>query len=336
MVSICLAISACSTGPDQEAVVGSVAIGAIIPNLELAVGGMEELDRAVSEYCASPGPESLDASRKAWLEAKSLWEPAQPNTFFDPGDMLRTVSKVDYTPASPEGVDRLLATDTVIDTAYVDNNAASTQRGLGAIEHLLFRSEDPDGRSCSLIIGATAVALESVVALRDGWTVGPDPFVDEFTTEMTSRASLADLVGAIVETLKSQTLFEIGKSLGISAPEPEPGSIQEGDAGAGAATYLAQLDGIQSWLSAGGDDSLIELVRSRSPEVADEIEQELDGALSELKAIGKPMEDLAANDPSALTPLYDHLDRLRTLFEADVVSLLDLTLGFSDSDGDSG
>lgn len=330
--------SGCASSLDQALVVESVVTEAILPNLDTAFTAFDVLDDAVDRLCESPSAETLTVAREAWVRAKLAWEPAQPTTYFDPGGMLRTVSKVDYTPASPEGVDRLLASDTVIDGDYVTNNAASTQRGLGAIEHLLFRSEDPpDERECNLITAATEVAGDATEELREAWgDMGQGGFTDEFVGEMTNRQALADIVGAALEVLTQQTILGLGKAIGISAPDPVPDSIEEGEAGAGAAVYRAQLAGIESWLTAGEDTSFIELVRGRSDQVATDIEAELDAAFTELDAIEGSMEQLAMEDPDRLVPLYDHLDRLRTLLEADVVSLLDLTIGFSDSDGDSG
>jgi predicted lipoprotein len=140
----------------------------------------------------------------------------------------------------------------------------------------------------------------------------------------------------MVETTKRQSLFEIGQALGISSPEPEIEAIPEGAAGAGADMYEAQLAGIEDLLSAGGEDSLGALIRARSPEVADRIDAALAAAMGELAAIDEPLRALAADNPEVLSPVYDHISELRTLFESDVVSLLDITLGFSDTDGDSG
>jgi predicted lipoprotein len=55
-----------------------------------------------------------------------------------------------------------------------------------------------------------------------------------------------------------------------------------------------------------------------------------------LATIDEPLRQLAAGRPEELEPIYDDIAGLRTLFESDVVSLLDITLGFSDTDGDTG
>jgi predicted lipoprotein len=182
------------------------------------------------------------------------------------------------------------------------------------------------------------VALETR-DLSDAWTVSfqdDDPWTATYTATMTSNQALGDVVGAIVETLKRQSLLELGKGLAISAPKAEIEAIPEGAAGEGAFVYRGQLVGVRTALDAGGETSLLALIAARDRSVADRIQTLLDNAVTALDAIDGPIRDLAAERPGELEPIYESLAELRTLFEADVVSLLDITLGFSDTDGDTG
>ena len=319
---VCLGLASCSPTQDQGHVVAAIGNSAIIPNLDAAVTGFENLDAAVTVYCNEPGTETLIDAREAWVEAKSLWEPAQPNTFFDSGRDAQTVSKVDHDPASSNDIEQLLESDVVIDSNYVADEATPAQRGLGTMEFLLFDREDSDERSCNLLEGASIVALGAVRELRDDWTNTYDglaPFIDQYTEEKSDREALGDTIGAIAETLRRQTTFA------ASGSDLRPEMLEEGPAGAGAMTYLAQLQGIESWLIAGEETSLLELIRNESVDVAGEIEASLHGAFAILETMDEPLKRLAIDDPERLWLLHEHLDNLRVLFEGDVVNLLDLT-----------
>ncbi len=341
VVLLCL-VAACSSGPTEAAVVSSAAEQALVPAIGAAVTELGGLSSAVTELCETPGTAGHhEAAMEAWRRAKSAWERSELTTFIGPANMLRTQSKVDYAPISEPGIDELLASDTVIDVDYVDNRAASTERGLGAIEYGLFRdlAGATDQRVCHLVTSSALVAEEETRALSDAWTTsfdGGEPWIDTYTVTIPSNQALGDLVAAIVETLKRQSLFELGKALGISAPEPDVVAILEGAAGEAAAMYIAQLEGIRDALNAGGDESLGALIRARSAEVADRIDESLDRAITDLSGLDGPLRIMAEEQPELLEPIYEDIAELRTLFESDVVSLLDITLGFSDTDGDTG
>jgi predicted lipoprotein len=304
--------------------------------------GAAELSTAVLSFCEAPDLARQEIAQEAWRQSKVAWSQALLATWFGPAQMLRTVSRVDYEPVNAEGIEALLESAEVLDVDYVLNQAASTERGLGTIEHLLFdslgRSGDP--RVCELMASTAAVVASETLGLEEAWTVSYQegtPYVEAFAGEgMTSDDAMADAVSAIVESLKQMSLFQLGKALAISSQEAIVEAIPEGRAGGAASAYLAQLVGIRSLLDAGETSSLGALIQTRSDEIAALIDEHLAAAIEELADIDSPLRQIAADDPAQLDPLYDHLSELLTLFEADVVSLLDITLGFSDADGDSG
>jgi predicted lipoprotein len=336
-----LALIACSSGPPEVDVVSNATHLALIPAMETAADEIATLSAATETFCEAPDAANHEAAKEAWRTAKEAWERSELTTFFGPADMLRTVSKVDYAPISETGIEELLASDTIIDIDYIDNRAASTQRGLGAAEYALFRDTElaADERTCAFAASSSVVAANAATALVDSWTTsfsGGEPWVDVYTVVIPPNQSFGDLVASFVETLKRQSLFELGQALGVSAPEPDIEAIPEGAAGEAAAMYRSQLESIRVTLDAGGEDSLGELIRARSPEVADRIDETLDRAIAGVSGLGGPMRGIAAENPEDLEPIYQDIADLRTLFESDVVSLLDITLGFSDTDGDTG
>ena len=339
---VVLLLAACAgAGPDQSAVVDALADQGLVPQLGAASADLDELAGAVAAFCSERDAASLAAARDAWARAKSSWEAAELAVYYGPATMLSTLSKVDYTPISPEGIEELLGSETPIDYDYIDNRSASTRRGLGGVEYVLFASDDVAGadRSCEYLVAASSVAADAAEELAVAWTTavdGAEPFQQTFTSSMDSNDSISDVVGAYVETLKRQTLFELGMALGISSPEPNPDALPEGRARAGAAVFASQLDSIGTTLRVGDESSLIELIRSRSDDVAERIDTLVAGSSEVLDGVDGPMAEFVAEQPDAATDLYERLSELNTLFESDVVSLLDLTLGFCDSDGDSG
>lgn len=342
MVGLVLALAACTTGPAQDEVAQALVDEGLVPPLEQAVVELDELATSVAAFCDDPGAASQAAAQERWSAAKEAWEAVEFLTYFEPESMLSTLAKVDYSPISEEGIRELLSSSTIIDYEYVDNRAASTRRGLGAVEFGLFSPLElaAEDRMCAMLVAASAVAADSVTEMRSVWvTAGVDgeaPYRDVLTMSMQPRETFGETVGAYVETLKRQSLFELGQVLGLSAPEPDPEALPEGPAGAGIVAYGSQIAAIKLSFDAGGDSSLSNLVRSRSRSVADQIDSLLGEAEALLSSLDGSMGTAVVEDPETMTHLYDLLRELQVLFEADVVSILDITLGFSDADGDSG
>lgn len=338
---VCVALAGCASGPMDADAVLSITDGAIVPGFEQASSDASALLTSVETLCADPGEAALQGARDAWQSAESSWEAAETATMFGPGNMMRTVAKVDYEPTDTEGIDEWLASETIIDAEYVDKRAPATRRGLGSVEYLLFGGLDfePDSRVCDLAVAVSSVIAAETSSLLAAWTDsydGAGPYRDTFVEEMATDSAMADVILAIVDTLKRQSGFELGRALGVTAIDPQPEAIPDGPAGAGAERYHSQLEGIRSQLTAGGENSLLALLTARSEEVANRVESLLDDALSDLSTIDQPLADLVVDDPDRLKPLQATLADLVTVFESDVVSALDITLGFSDTDGDSG
>lgn len=337
---LCLVLGACASGPMDADAVLSLTDEAIVPAFEQAASDASALAASVGALCGEPNDETLHDAQEAWHTAESSWEAAEAATLFGPGDMMRTLAKVDYEPVDTEGIDEWLASDTIIDADYVDKRAPATRRGLGSVEYLLFGGLDIDteARACDLAMAASSVIATETSNLLTAWTdsyEGAEPYRDTFV-EMPTDSAMADVILAIVDTLKRQSGFELGRALGVTAIDPQVEAVPEGPAGAGAERYRSQLEGIRSQLTAGGEESLLALLTARSEEVADRVESLLDEAMSELSTIDEPLADLIRDDPDRLKPLQATLADLVAVFEADVVSVLDITLGFSDTDGDSG
>lgn len=338
LLLVALVVASCSTGPERSSVVDRIADDALVPLVEEAAASLATLEESTEQFCAEPSEERLATAQDAWADADDAWERSEVSAYYGPATMLRTESKVDFEPVDTTGIDELLISDAVIDFDYVDNRSAASRRGLGAVEYLIFRpfGEAADERRCELVTSASAVAAAAAEETATAWTEGDDAFRSTFTGTMTSNDALADVVGAQHEILKRVTLFELGKALGVTAPEPDATALVEGAAEHGVHRLLAQLAGVEVTLTAGGETSLIELIRSRSDDVAAGIESSLEEAISKLETLDGSLATAVETDAATMNEILVDLSRLRDLTEVDVVSLLDLTLGFSDSDGDTG
>ena len=327
VVGLALILTGCASDTRRADAIAAIGNRAIIPNLDAAVTDLENLDRALTRFCDDQRPTTLIEAREAWLEAEQSWEAAELNTRFDSGRDAGTVASVDHSP-NREAIDALLQSEQIIDTNSVRDEAEAGQRGLGAIEYLLFGRETASDRSCQLMEASSILALTASRELRDDWTSTYDglaPFVDQLTSEMTEAEALGHIVDAIASTLDHQATAVSTARTGPPSDAIDP-SLEEGEAGAGAVTYAAQLRGIEAWLKAGDESSLIELIRAMSADLARDIEFELARALSTLNREDRPLAEVVLAE-SDLDSWHDSVTRLSTLFGVDVASVLDLNVG---------
>ncbi len=339
-------LAACSPGVDRGDAVEAMVDDVLVPGFSAAAAATADLAGASADLCAAPGQAALETARQAWSEAVVAWN-ATEVAWEGPVKMDRIDSMVHYPAVDVEEIDRLLeghGEGEQFDAA----DLASVVRGLGTAEYLLFASDDPaavtaPGR-CELLTAVTVGAAEGAgaaeLAWTDGWNGGA-PYADTLAgrTEpaMDANDALAELVAGIDAILSNATVQGLGLALGRTREEPLPEALNEGAAGAAGDVLAARLAGIAAVYDPPGDTlGLGDLVAERSAEVDAAVRSDLAAAREALDSLGSPMTPALAESPDQAAVLYDALVELRRTFEADVASLLDITVGFSDTDGDSG
>ncbi len=339
-------LAACSPGLDRGDTVEAIVDDVLVPGFSAAAAATAGLAGASASLCAAPGQSALDTARRAWSEAVVAWN-ATEVAWEGPVKMDRIESLVHYPAVDVEEIEALLdgqAEGEQLDAA----DLASIVRGLGTAEYLLFASDDPaavtaPGR-CELLMavtdGAAAGAGAAELAWTDGWNGGA-PYADTLAGRaepaMDANDALAELVAGIDAILSNVTVQGLGLALGRTREEPLPEALHEGAAGAAGDVLAARLAGIAAVYDPPGETpGLGDLVAERSDEVDAKVRADLAAAQEALDSLGSPLTPALAASPDQAAALYDALVELRRTFEADVASLLDITVGFSDTDGDSG
>jgi uncharacterized protein len=332
-------------GSDLSTAVADIADDYLAPAYASSSETVAELSASATTACDDPGT-SLDGPREAWKIAETTWIATQAG-WFGPTTVDRADSKIGYQPTSESGIEETLASELQIDAAFVRDSLPTTQKGMGAIEYILFSETPLDARRCEYLVAVSTVAAEDSEALDTAWNEtwkGDIAYADYFKGlgEMgpAPREALGLSTAGIVELTKKLTLEQIGKALGITSPEPHPEAYPEGQARFGLAALRAQIQGIAD--SYGEEPgSMSGAVASRDSGVDAVIRGALTDALVQVDAIivssgSLSFAEALETNHGDLEDLYELLATLRRTFETDVVSLLDVTLGFSDSDGDSG
>lgn len=344
-IALAALLAACGGGggdPQREAA-ATLADEVIVPAYAAETEAAATLERRMDALCAEPTPRRLAAARSAWAEARAGWKRTEP-AWVGPAMDRRSEGLVDW-PASAEGVESVLASGRPADESTVLSTSTSS-RGLGAVEHLLFGDGEAtasrlarEPRRCAYARAVAGVVAAETAALSAAWAEGLDgdpPYAETLGGEGADAMSGEEAIGMIVEDhlflVQQISDHELGPSLGLrGAPRPE--ALAEGAAGRGAADIALRLEGLRAAYAPGMEgESLGDLLGDRSDAVRGRLLARLDEAVAIARAVKGPLGD----DAAARRRLAEAIDAVQTVLAAEVVSVLGVTVGFSDNDGDSG
>ena len=128
---------------------------------------MGRLADSVETLCSEPNAAALESARSDWRGARNAWVTTEAFRF-GPAMDRRSQSLVDWWPVSVERIDRALDGGDLVTEETVRQFMPATQRGIGAMERLLFaegsNSLTTQGAAarCGYLMALTAVAHEEI------------------------------------------------------------------------------------------------------------------------------------------------------------------------------
>ncbi len=343
---------------DRDEVVGAIADEVILPAFDELAAATGELTTATDELCATPDATTLDAARAAWDDAQGAWRRTEAFRF-GPAKTLHSIGRIAY-PIDPEKLDELFTTagelpDPITPEAVADLGA--DVRGLAAIEQLLFGPADAaslDPRACAYAAAAAVDVQAGAEGLSAAWRDGVDgeaAFADQLSDPggdsmyADTQEAVDDLVNGSIAALTTITDMVLGPASGADTGTPDPASVDVGAAhraGRDAADMLASVQSVYG-TSTGDPDSdepelgLSVLVAEQSLSTDQRVIANLADAAAALAALPDPLATVDPADPEQIELIqdaYDQVSDVRVAMRTEIASLLGVTVGFSDSDGD--
>ena len=346
LIGAVLSLAACSNDVTRRDVAASLTEDVIAPRYEAAALAANALDERVSRLASDPTAGRLDAAREAWREARSAWSRVQAYTF-GPVMELRIPSLVSWWPISQDKIEDALGRD-AISADDVRESFAADQRGFSALEYLLFADDDlvlerlsaGDSAYSQYVAALSGVIAEAMQQAADDWRGEyGDAFSGSGDLAIAENLAIADLVRIPVFLTETVGDMQLGVALGVTKPEADPSVIPEGNAGAGVDDLEQNLRGIQDTYLGDADGlGISDLIAQLSEDAGQRMRDALSDAINAidaLKSTGQSLNDLLQTDPDAVAEARDAIKAVQIVLNTEVVSLLGVTIGFSDNDGDS-
>ena len=328
----------------RAAMLQSLTALVILPGYTAAAGAADALHEATEALCAAPSPADLEAARQEWRAARQAWRRTEAYRF-GPAMERRSASLVDWHPVDAAAIDVLLADGAAVTGERVREYLPATQRGLGAAEYLLFGpgSDALAGGGparCAYLGAVTAVARAETAGIRadwqgDGESAGYAGFYDgTAASSLLDREAEAVAVRSLVFQVRAIANMRLAPALGLDGAA-DVSAIPAGAADNSGADLLSQMDGIAALYGGAGGLGLSDRVRILSADTDARMLAAIDAASAAVGELGGSLIARLATAPAEAQAVYDRIKEMQRILNTEIVSLLGVSVGFADTDGDS-
>lgn len=353
LILLVLSITGCGDagGPsdafDRTTMLTEVADKAIIPSYAGMQEASEQLVAAIDACTQSPSEATLQAARKAWIDAADAWQYAQLFTFGPADGVTGTLSEnINTFPTSISKIESAIAAR---DTTLL--NFDRDARGLPALDYILFNGNAAsavESLAASALRGAYARAVARDIAAHVGrvasaWTGGyRADFIGRSGSDAGSGATqVFNAFNRAFELLKN---YKIGIPAGLQAGQttPSAASVEARYAEQswplaqthmkalrmfwyGNATNGASFTSLRSYILARGGSAL----EASTREQFDAIDRAASQVPSDVS-----LASLCDAEDSSLKAYYVELQKLTRFIKSETSSLLGLSITYASGDGD--
>ena len=347
--TLVLLLTACTSDvPSDKDVLISLTDDVIVPAYQAVAQDVAQLDQDINVLCNVPSSASLEAARRSWRGARASWMSSKA-MWFGPVMDRRSISLLDWSPIDAGGVDQLLAEERPIVAEEVRDILAANQRGFAAIEHILFsidalrKLSNSDSR-CSYLSALAGVAHEETDIILLEWVEGTghrsayrDFFTERSASSMLASAAVADVVRTQVFLIRDIVDMRLASVLGLRGGGPDLAAIPGAAADNGLQDLRHELLGVQAIYQGSGKEALgiSALVRPLSDDTDQRMRRQLAAAITAIDSVEGTLRAAAVHRPHQVRNVYERLTELQRTMATEVVSLLGVSVGFTDTDGDS-
>ena len=349
LATLALFSAACeSSGTSDGDVLIIIADDIAVPAFQAVAQEMAQLNQAVEALCTFPKGSTLEAARQSWRDARASWM-ASEALWFGPVMDRRSRSLLDWSPTDIDGVEQLLAQSTPLTVEEVSQSLASNQRGFGAIEYGLFHGDvlaaiAGSQSRCSSLMALTFVAQEEAAAILAEWVEGVDrsaPYQSYFTSRsnpgLLESAAVADMVRTQVFLVRDIVDMRLASALGLRDEAADLSTIPGNAADNGLEDLRYEVQGMQAVYVGAGPNALgiSALVRPLSEDTDERLRDQFAAAIAAIESVDGPLRVAITNRPESVNDVYERLDDLLRTMATELVGLLGISVGFTDTDGDS-
>jgi predicted lipoprotein len=314
----------------------------VVPNTRRLLPVSVTLRDASATLAKSPTLPALRATRTAWRRAALAWKAA---SVFQDGPLVesKALQRASYWPVLPAAIETLVAAESPLDARGIED-VSLNQRGLYALEYLLFPADSEEARTLAALahsgaarrrelVRALAADLVSHAERALGMLGDGKAYARRF--EQGGQQSLSLLLAEIILGVETFAVNRIDLVLNLSERKLlRPSDVEGCPSGSSqelVQTVLAAAERLYRGEESGG---LADLVRAVAPAADERAQTAFHGALSAAKRLEVSLERAAVESRDRLRAALTAGKALETALKVEVASALGVTLTFQTGDGD--
>ena len=349
-VVLVLLLAGCgsSSGPSDRDVLISLTDKVIVPAYQEVASEAAGLKQSVDTLCNAPSMSSLETARQLWRKARGAWMRSEA-MWFGPVMDRRSTGLLDWSPTDMSGIDRLLVEGAPATVKEIRDTLGSNRRGFGAMEYLLFGNDTlaNSGQAapiCPFLVGLATVAQDETSAILAEWVDGPegrpvykDYFSDRASVSMLPSAAVAEVVRTQHFLIRDIVDVRLASAMGLRQDPADPSVIPGTAADNGLNDIRHELMGMRRVYEGSEDEGLgiADLVSQLSEDTDTRLRNQFDAAMAAMDAVDGPFRATIEQRNPQVQTLYERLLDVQRTISTEVVSLLGVSIGFTDTDGDS-
>jgi len=345
--------------PALEEAVATTYADLVFDSYDDAVSGAVDMQTAIDTFVAAPTDESLDAARQAWLDARDLYGPTEAFRFYDgpidnpddgPEGQINAwpmdEAYVDYVVDDPEagiindveGYPEITAD--VLVSANEEGGETNISTGWHAIEFLLWgqdQSEDGPGdrpvtdytdsptaeRRATYLQELTTLLISDLESVRDEWDPESGAYREDFLSD--PHEAISKMMRGIGALSSGELAGERIAVAWETKDQEDEHSCFSDNTDADVRNNAAGIELV--YLAGGAEDSLSALVASVSPELDQQIRDQLDETTAIIETYDAPFDQMILGDDEApgRVALIDTVESLQA--QGDLIALAATELG---------
>lgn len=303
----------------------------------------KEYEKQALIFAGKPTNNQLQKVQNSWKAVELEWVKSE-NFHFKTSRGLSLNTAIGRWPVNTSLIENSIKK--YEDTETFFNSLGSNKLSLAAMEYMLFGSanevilksfQDKKRKGYFTLISSNL--KKNAEKLEDEWEKYSPKFMKGTSLSIEDGTSL--LANEMIFVTERTMNARIAKPLGLKNDnKPIPEKVESPHAQISADLIISSLETIKDNFNGGkgvGFDDYLKHSRLKTDKIPieDKINKQLDFCIEKAKQIKKPLKGSLDTETASIKEVYDEIKKLVVLLKNDMSSRLNITVLFSDADGDS-